>query len=778
MSDLGNAVLTTEVDLSGLEGGLGEAEQQTQGRMASMAEGLKGSLGLAFAGIGVALAGALAGAGVAAFSVAQDFETAQNQMQAQLGVTAEEAQSLGDVARDVFGNNFGESVADVGESIIEVRQQMKGLADDELQGVTESALSLRDAFGFEVAESTNAANTLMEKFGLTSQQAFDFITKGQQAGLNTSGDFLETIGEYGGLMADNGFAADEFFSLMESGLQGGVLGTDKAIDAFKEFGIIIQTLPDTLVGPDGALRGVIPDEEITRIFDGLRDGSVTVQDAFSSLMPVLQGIEDPIQRNSLGVAMFGTMWEDMGAEAMLALDTTTTGLADMEGATASLGAQYTSLGGVWEGVSRGFLLALEPLGAQLLDLANMAMPYLLDAAERLRVGIEASMGAIGPFVQGVVSFLTGLFQGEGAAGLTSWGLAFQQAQALIAGVMTAVQGIIGPILAILSAFWAKHGTDIVAFATQAWNQIGSIVAGVLEILNATIIPTLTAIGGFIGEHSDEIMAVLTAAWTVIQTVIGTALANVQGVVNAVLVALRGDWGTAWAEIQAIADRSIKAVQTVIGAVLSAIAGVWGSTLSGLQSTAAGIFDGIKSKIGESLNGAKSTIEGVLSGFKGTFESNLNGVVSFVEGLAGRFASAGRALINNLRDGIMSTIGNLIADAKKKLDELVAMLPGSEPRDRTSPLYGLGRRGEALAHNFMDPAIAALEGMTLRPALAGIAGQLDAAMGGPLAGGASAQAQADVSVRLNEGGLRGLIDVQVEKKLNTTGRDAATRRRTG
>ncbi len=773
MSDLGNAVLTTEVDLSGLEGGLGEAETQTQGRMASMAEGLKGSLGLAFAGIGVALAGALAGAGVAAFSVAQDFETAQNQMQAQLGVTAEEAQALGDVARDVFGNNFGESVADVGESIIEVRQQMKGLADDELQGATEAALSLRDVFGLEVAESTNAANTLMENFGLTSQQAFDFITKGQQSGLNASGDFLDTIGEYSTQFANGGASADQFFSLMESGLQGGVLGTDKAADAFKEFGLRIA---DGSESSREALAGLGIDAD--DLWERMASGETTTADAFASVIEGLNGIEDPVARNAIGVALLGTQYEDMGASAVLGLDLATTSMADMAGATDSLGVQYNNLGSVWEGVSRGFLLALEPLGVLLLDLANMAMPYLLAAAEQLRAGIEVAIGFIGPFVQGVVSFLTGLFQGEGTTSLNSWGAAFQQAQALIAGVMAAIQGIIGPILATLSAFWAQHGAEIVAFATQAWNQIGSIVAGVLEILNATIIPILTAIGSFIGEHSDEIMAVLTAAWTVIETTVGTTLRNVQGVVNAVLAALRGDWGTAWAEIQGIADRSIKAVQTVIGAVLSAIQGVWGSTLSGLQSTAAGIWDGIKSKVSESLNGAKSTIESVLGGFKGVFESNLNGVVSYVEGLPGRFASAGSAMIDSLRDGIMGKIGQLIEDAKAALAKLTNLLPGSEPKDHTSPLYGLGRRGEALAANFMDPAIAALEGMTLRPALAGIAGQLDAAMGGPLAGGASAQAQADVSVRLNEGGLRGLIDVQVDKRLNATGRDAATRRRTG
>jgi phage-related minor tail protein len=748
MSDLGTAALSTEVDLSGLEGGLGEAETTTQSRLGSMAESLKGSLGLAFAGIGVALAGALAGAGVAAVDIAAQFRDAQGQMQAQLGVTAEEAQALGDVARDVFGNNFGDSVEDVGQSIIEVRQQMKGLADEELGAATESALALRDAFGFEVAESTNAANTLMEEFGLTSQQAFDFIAKGQQLGLNTSGDFLETIGEYSTQFSNGGASADQFFSLLQSGMQGGVLGTDKIADSFKEFQLRV------LDGSE-ATREAMTSLGLEDVLAGVENGTISVADAYGDVRDALAEIEDPALQMQLATAVIGTQFEDMGAAAFLAGDMSVTSLEEMAGATSSLNAQYTSLGGVWEGVSRGFLLALEPLGIALLDIANVAMPYLLAGAEQLRQGIEVAIGFIGPFVAGVVAFLMGLFAGDGTAALGTWGQAFTDAQTLIGGVMVAIQGVVQPILAILSAFWAQHGAEIQAFAAQAWNQIASIVQGVLAILNATIIPILTTIGGFIASHSSEIQTVLSAAWTIISTVIGTTLANIQSVVNVVLAALRGDWGGAWTEIQAIADRSIRAVQTVVSTVLSTIQTLWGSAISGLQTKASEI----------------------LGGLKGTFESNLNGIADFIGGLAGRFLSAGQALINNLRDGIMGTIAKLIADVKAELKKLADLLPGSEPRDPTSPLRGLGRRGEAFVANFMDPLISSLASANLRPALAGISGQLDAAMMGELAG-ASASANADVRVRLDEGGLRGVVQVEVDKTLAARGRSAQNRGKLG
>ena len=147
--DLGTARLNTEVSLEGLEQGLGDAEKTTQGRMASMAEGLKSSLGLAFAGIGLALAGALAGAGVAAFDIASDFKTAQAEMRAQLGLTEAEAIAMTDTARAVFGNNFGESVEDVLKSpvgegrTLEARAvAVEGLGLQKIRGDPDGAIVL------------------------------------------------------------------------------------------------------------------------------------------------------------------------------------------------------------------------------------------------------------------------------------------------------------------------------------------------------------------------------------------------------------------------------------------------------------------------------------------------------------------------------------------------------------------------------------------------------------------------------------------------------------
>lgn len=231
------------LDAAEYVGGLDDAQKEASSfrdRLSkTIGDGFKIAQAVAVAAA-AAIAVAVIGIGVAAFGVSNDVATATANIQAELGTTAEESERLAAIAADVWGNNFAGSITEAAGAVGLIRQQLGDLADNELQRATENAFRLQDVFGVEVPESVDAARTLMEQFGLTSEQAFDFIAKGFQNGLNRSDDFLDTIGEYSVQFASGGADAGQFFSLLESGLQGGMLGTDRAADAFKEFRVRIQ----------------------------------------------------------------------------------------------------------------------------------------------------------------------------------------------------------------------------------------------------------------------------------------------------------------------------------------------------------------------------------------------------------------------------------------------------------------------------------------------------------------------------------------------------------
>jgi len=365
-STLGEAVLYLLTDNSKLESGLGDAEKQTESASGNMAKALGGALVA-----GAAVAGsAIVAIGGKAFDVASRIDAATDQIGASLGLSADKAKAYGKTIKDVYANNFGDSIEDVGKSIETVAKQLKlTAADPALKTMTENAFRLRDVFGVDVADSVDAVKTLMDNFGVSGEEAFDLIAKGYQNGMDRSGDFLDSIGEYSTQFANGGTNANRFFAIMEAGMQGGVLGTDKAADAFKEFRVRIQDGSDLTKDSLTAI-GINADEMAAKF----ADGSITANDAFTQVIAGLAAIDDKNVQMQAGVGLLGTQFEDLGQSGALALTTLTGHFDEIEGATASLDSKYTNLGSVVEGFWRQFEVGIAPAGEALLQFANDNLP--------------------------------------------------------------------------------------------------------------------------------------------------------------------------------------------------------------------------------------------------------------------------------------------------------------------------------------------------------------------------------------------------------------------
>lgn len=327
---------------------------------------------------GVAVAGAaILGIGKAAFSVASDIDSATDQIGASLGLTESEAKKFGDTIKQVYGDNWGDSIEDVGGAIEIVAKQLNLMADDPaLATMTENAFRLRDVFGVEVSGSVDAVKTLMDNFGISSQQAFDMLAKGYQQGLDRSGDFLDTVGEYSVQFAEGGASAAEFFSALDTGLQGGMLGTDKAADAFKEFRVRIQD-GSTLTADSLAMIGLSADE----ITGKLADGSITVKQAWDLVQKSLLQTTDISKQFQAGVGLIGTQFEDLGAKVVLGMDLTEDWAEGGIASISEMDTKYTSLGTAAEGMWRKFQLGIAPAGEAILGFINENLPLITQVVE-------------------------------------------------------------------------------------------------------------------------------------------------------------------------------------------------------------------------------------------------------------------------------------------------------------------------------------------------------------------------------------------------------------
>jgi len=335
------------------------------------------------------LVGVVGAVGVASFNLSADIQDSQGQIQAELGVTADEAYHLSGVVEEVWGDNFGENVGDATDVIIASRQQIQGLADEDLPAVARGTIAIRDAFEQDVNATTQAAGVLMEEFGVSSEHAMNMLVNGFQVGLDNSGDFLDTINEYGGIFAEGGASADQFFNILASGQQNGVLGTDKIADSFKELNAIILDGSDARADALDAIGLNSAD-----FLSNLSTGKMSTMEAFDEITGALSGTEDEAVRNQAAVALLGTMVEDMGFDSIAAIDSMSDKWGDNSGAVEDLHAQYQDFWSMADGLWRQLLLEVKPYTDELLALANENMPMLENGISQVSDVIGISIGLL------------------------------------------------------------------------------------------------------------------------------------------------------------------------------------------------------------------------------------------------------------------------------------------------------------------------------------------------------------------------------------------------
>lgn len=249
-------------------------------------------------------------------SQAGEVDKAINGLQTSTGATAKEMKQYEKVMKDIYNSNYGESYDDVAESMSKVLQTMGDLDDVDLNNITTNGLVLRDTFGFELPESIRAVNSLMDQFGVTADEAYNLIAQGAQNGLNQNDDLLDVINEYSVHFQNLGYSADDMFNMLVSGAESGTWSVDKLGDAMKEFNIRSSdgTVTDA-INENAKLLGLSA-KEAKLLGENIKEGSV---EGYEELINRIEQVSDYTDRYNLGVAMFGTMWEDLGESAVYAL---------------------------------------------------------------------------------------------------------------------------------------------------------------------------------------------------------------------------------------------------------------------------------------------------------------------------------------------------------------------------------------------------------------------------------------------------------------------------
>ena len=578
---------------------------QTQGKTQSWAGKIGGvatkAVGGLLVGGAVAAAGAVAAIGTAAFNVSRETEQATANIAAQLGKTIAEAERFGEVAKRVYGENFAGSVTEAGETVARAFQVMGDLGDKSLQKFTERAFALRDSFQVDTAESIDAAQTLMENFGISSDHAFDLIAKGFQKGLNRADDFTDTITEYSTQFASGGASAEQFFSLLESGLAGGMLGTDKAADAFKEFRVRIQ---DGAKATTDALAGLL----------GLPGEILDNSEAIDKGGESLRKLQEQLQLAQLRQSEFNDKTKESTRLAAKQRIYDLTGKirdqeAAMEGLNRAQGAYVGGVEGVidYEGGMNGFLADMASGALNAADAFQVIMGGLSnvdDLNQRMQIGVgllgtqfedlgdsALSLSLVGEQfanIEGAADSLNVKYQNFGDMWGALWRKtavavspatdkllemandamphvekAFGWMEEHIPPIIDGVSGAIEKGVGFIKGLFEGPLKDGVGSGLGAFQVVRDWIDENMPLIQKTVETVVGAITRFWEANGDKIMTVVRNFMRIVQTVFNIYLRGALDIVKAIMQLITGDFEGAGEMIKRAMKRTFEGVFSII-----------------------------------------------------------------------------------------------------------------------------------------------------------------------------------------------------------------------
>lgn len=465
------------------------------------------AVGAAVGGIAVATGKAVIEAGKYLAELGDDYNKAMNQLSASTGATGDELDALGESVKNIYAQNLGEDFNDVAEGLA-ATQKASDLAGEALEQATAAGFVLRDTFDYDISESARAASALMKNFNISAEEAYGLIATGAQNGADKNGDLLDTLNEYSAQFAALGLSADQFMGSLVEGADAGLFSIDKVADAVKEFNIRAKDGSDSSAE---AFKGLGLNSD--KMFAAFAAGGETAQAAFFDTVEALNKLEDPLKRNEIGVALFGSQFEDLEAGILPVLGDIETAAYDGAAALQQINdVKYNDLGSAFEAVKRSAEVALLPMASMIANTLTSLAPILTDTFEEISPVITDTLNACMPFVQ---DFLVGM--GDTLKKV------MPMVTELAAGILPLLAQLVGSFLPPLLDLAQQLLPPLMQIVQAILPPIASILATVLPMLTqiiSTVLPPVVSLLNAIMPLLSPLLAILEPIASVLGTIAG------------------------------------------------------------------------------------------------------------------------------------------------------------------------------------------------------------------------------------------------------------------
>lgn len=621
----------------------GDAAQDTAEDVGQIAENTKGAALMQTADQLSAVGDKIQDIGTKAMDAYSETENAVTKVNAYFGETGQAAEESANVIKSVYSDGVGESMDSVADAVLMVKKNLGDLSETDLTNLTQQAITLDELYGIDMNETLRGVNSLMQQYGLTAQEAMDYIVVGTQNGLDKTNELGDNLSEYAGKFSQAGYSASEYFQLLDNGLKNGAYNLDKVNDAINE---VTTRLVDGTIGESIGSFSTKTQE----LFTSWQNGGATQKQVIDSIVADIGNCTNQQEALNLAALAFGTMAEDGNLKFITSLTSVGSTYDSVKGSAQGMFDATTTPMQQMESNTRKLQQALVPLGEKLAELANAILPPLVSVITTIGGWFERLPGPVQNFViilGALLAAFTALTPVIAAISVAMGALNISMLPiiAVIAAVAAAIAGIIaiiqnwGAITQWFGELWNTICTGIGAMVdslkawfSNLWTHLQSVWEGICNVVQTAVMLLGSIIQGAIDIITlpfqmiwENCKGIVSTVWEGIKSVVSSAIHEVSSTISSVMGAIKNVISTVWNAISSKVSSVLNAIKTTVSTIFNAVKSVASSVWNGIKSVISSVVDGIKSKVSSVFNGVKSTVTSIFNGIKSTAASVWNGI---------------------------------------------------------------------------------------------------------------------------------------------------------
>lgn len=608
------------------------------------------------------VAGLATGGGIAAVvSQALDVSSLNTKIDITFDVPEESKASVRDAIKGVEAYGVDAEAALQG-----VQRQWalnKDASDATNSAIIDQAGTIASAYaGIDFNELIQESYEMGKSMGISQEEALGLTNALLKTGFPA--EQLDIISEYGTQLKNAGYNAEEIQAIMSAGVDTGTWNIDNLLDGLKEGRIkmtefakeVPKSTKELLSGTD------ISAKQLQKWGQDVAKGGKTGSKAMTEVAKALVGVEDETQRNALGVALFGTMYEDQGKNI-------TDTLINAAKETVNLKDNQEDLNNSVEKMKADPAVRMKQA---MVDIQTAVAPLLVSIAEIVGsiakwISQNSTLAGVIAAVVAGVGLVVGIFMALAPIVMTI--------STIIGGVGAAFGAMILPVLAVIAAVATFVALGIAVY--KNWDGISEFFVNLWESIKTIFTTSITAIGEFLSTVWDGMVTIIKTVWDGIKLYF-TTIFNIYKLIfttvwNGIKVAVTTIWNaikitatTVFNGIKVFFTTVLNFYKTIFTTVWNAIKSVVTMIWNGIKSTATTVFNAIKTTITTIFNAIKSVSTSVWNSIKAVISTVVNGIRSVITTVF----NAVRSVVTTIWNGIKATSSSVWNSIKSVVSSAV------------------------------------------------------------------------------------------------------------